>query len=257
MTGRIVFVTGTSTGIGKTVVTAALAARALAHGRRVTVVKPVQTGADEGDSDAVEVQRLTGVPAHEFTTLAEPLAPDSAARRAGIRIPTVADHGERILCLADAHDLILVEGAGGVLVRLDTDGGTLLDLAGHLRGSQPEHGRRLTFVVVTSACLGTLNHTELTVEALRARGFEPAGLVIGAWPSSPGLAEQCNLEDLPRVTGVPLLGVIPQGAGRLTRAALSSGAREWLHEPTTGSTPASPIRAVVSDGHGGYSAAER
>ena len=61
MTGRVVVVTGTSTGVGKTVVTAALAAHATALGRSVAVVKPVQTGTDDGDSDAREIHHLTGV----------------------------------------------------------------------------------------------------------------------------------------------------------------------------------------------------
>jgi len=70
-------------------------------------------------------------------------------------------------------------------------------------------------VVVVAPGLGTLNHTELTVGALRARGLEPSGLIVGSWPTEPDLAERCNLEDLPRVTGVPLLAVIPAGVGGL------------------------------------------
>ena len=66
-------------------------------------------------------------------------------------------------------------------------------------------------VVVVAAGLGTLNHTELTVGALRARGIEPAGLVVGSWPADPGLAERCNLEDLPRVTGRTPAGRHPGG----------------------------------------------
>ena len=92
--------------------------------------------------------------------------------------------------LAESHDTVIVEGAGGLLVRLDTDGGTLLDLAEALAAD---------VVVVVAAGLGTLNHTELTVSALRGRGLEPAGLVVGSWPAVPGLADQCNLDDLPRV----------------------------------------------------------
>ena len=78
-----------------------------------------------------------------------------------------------------------------------------------------------------AAGLGTLNHTELTVAALRARGIEPTGLVVGSWPADPGLAERCNLEDLPRVTGLPLLAVIPEGAGRLDRAEFVRRAPGW------------------------------
>lgn len=224
MSGRVVIVTGTSTGVGKTVVTAALAARALASGERVTVVKPVQTGVAEGDSDAREVRRLTGVEVHELTRLDEPLAPDTAARRAGVEIPAVATYAKEIAPLTSENDLVVVEGAGGLLVRLDTDGGTLLDLADALVGE----GASVTFVVVVAAGLGTLNHTELTVNAIRARGHRPDALVIGAWPEAAGLAERCNREDLPAVSGVRLLGRIPEGAGTLEPTEFRRRAVTWL-----------------------------
>ena len=80
--------------------------------------------------------------------------------------------------------------------------------------------------MVVAAGLGTLNHTELTVDALRARGLEPGGLVVGAWPAEPGLAERCNLDDLPRVT--PLLAAIPEGAGALGREAFVAQAPGWF-----------------------------
>ena len=118
---------------------------------------------------------------------------------------------------------MLVEGAGGLLVRLDTDGGTLLDLAAALARTHP-----VEVVVVVAAGLGTLNHTELTVGALRARGLEPSGLVIGSWPAEPDLAERCNLDDLPRVTGVPLLAVIPDGAGAMQREEFVAAAPTWF-----------------------------
>ena len=219
----ITIVTGTSTGIGKTVATAALAARALADGERVVVVKPAQTGTADGDSDAREVARLAGCEVQEWTTLAEPLAPDTAARRAGVAIPPVREYAERLLALAPGYDRVIVEGAGGLLVRLDTAGGTLLDLAAMTSGAETTE-----VVIVCSAGLGTLNHTELTVAALRGRGIEPAGLVIGSWPAKPGLAESCNLDDLPRTSGVPLLAVLPEGAGRLDPAAFRAGALQWL-----------------------------
>ncbi|WNV77632.1 hypothetical protein [Geodermatophilus sp. DSM 44513] len=81
-----------------------------------------------------------------------------------------------------------------------------------------------------AAGLGTLNHTGLTVEALRARGLEPAGLVVGSWPAEPGMAERCNLADLPRV-GVPLLGSVPAGAGRLPPEHFRAAAGGWLPSP--------------------------
>jgi len=213
----ILVVTGTDTGVGKTIATAALAAT---RPGSVVVVKPVQTGvtgSDEGDVDVVH--RLTGKACQEFTSLADPLAPDTAARLAGVRIPPVAEYADRIRVLAEFHDDVIVEGAGGLLVRLDTEGGTVLDLADTL-GAQ--------VYVVTRAGLGTLNHTELTVEALRARGLEPAALIIGSWPAEPGLAEQCNRADLPLVTGVPLRAVLPENAGSLAPEVFRSEASSWF-----------------------------
>ena len=125
----------------------------------------------------------------------------------------VAEHADRLKVHTEFHDTVVVEGAGGLLVRLDTDGGTLLDLAAWLVDRDVD----VEVVVVCAAGLGTLNHTELTVGALQARGIPVRGLVIGSWPDSPGLAETCNREDLPRVTGVPLLGAVPAGAGALGR----------------------------------------
>lgn len=240
MTGagpRVVVVTGTDTGVGKTIATAALAARAAAAGDRVLVVKPVQTGVGGADPDVPDVdtvRSLAGADAVQLVALDEPLAPDTAARRQGVAIPTVREHVSRIRELLPSYDLVLVEGAGGLLVRLDAEGGTLLDIARDLtfalrrRGADDVVSSPVEVVVVTRAGLGTLNHTELTVTALRAVQVEPAGLVIGAWPSTPGLAESCNREDLTRITGVPVLGVIPEGAGSLAPAAFRAAAPHWF-----------------------------
>jgi dethiobiotin synthase len=212
----LIVVTGTGTGVGKTVATAALAAT---RPGPVTMVKPVQTGVATGEpSDAEVVHALTGCRVEEWTRLDEPLAPDTAARLAGVTIPSVAEYAARLAAL-DGE--VVVEGAGGLLVRLDTDGGTLLDLAAAL--TPP-----VEVVVVVAAGLGTLNHTELTVNALRDRGLEPRGLIIGSWPAEPDLAERCNLEDLPRVTGVPLLARIPAGAGDLSREEFLAAAPSWF-----------------------------
>jgi dethiobiotin synthetase len=212
----ITIVTGTSTGVGKTVATAALAATATGS---VLVVKPLQTGALDGDSDAREVARLTGVDTVEWTVLDEPLAPDTAARLQGVAIPPVTSYVSRIDELT--QDTVIVEGAGGLLVRLDASGGTLLDLAALLHAVA-----EVEVVVVVAAGLGTLNHTELTVDALRARGLTVGGLLIGAWPAEPGLAEQCNLEDLQRIA--PVVAVIPDGAGALGREEFVTAAPGWF-----------------------------
>ena len=214
-------VTGTSTGVGKTVATAALAVRA---GDPVTVVKPVQTGVGDGSpGDAEVVQRADRLCRGGVDPARRTPRPRHGGSPAGVPIPRVAEHAERVRALADDRETVIVEGAGGLLVRLDTDGGTLLDLASELAGSVD-----VQVVVVVAAGLGTLNHTELTVGALRARGLEPSGLVVGSWPAEPDLAERCNLEDLPRVTGVPLLAVIPEGAGSLPTEAFRAAAPTWF-----------------------------
>jgi dethiobiotin synthetase len=119
----------------------------------------------------------------------------------------------------EGRDLVLVEGAGGLLVRLDDDGDTLADAAAALGAP---------VLVVAEAGLGTLNATALTCEALRARGLECAGVVIGAWPEAPDLAARCNLADLPAYAGAPLLGRLPAGANALDRADFLAAAREGL-----------------------------
>jgi dethiobiotin synthetase len=165
---------------------------------------------------------LTGLTdLHEGIRLRDPLAPTTAARREGVPLPSVESHAKAIDDLASTHDTVLVEGAGGLLVGLDENGRDLADLAARLTTS-------FAFVVVTRSGLGTLNHTGLTVEALRARNLPIQGLVIGSWPAAPDLAEQCNLEDLPVTTGVPVIGRIPAGAGRLEREAFTSAAPGWF-----------------------------
>jgi dethiobiotin synthetase len=172
----VVLVTGTDTGVGKTITTAALAAVLNGTGRSVAVYKPCQSGAADGDSDAAEIVRLAGVTAEAGVVLQEPLAPVAAAAIDGTPLPSLAAHALRIRELAGAHDHVLVEGAGGLLVELDSGGGTLADLGSLLAAA---------FVVVARPGLGTLNHTALTLEALSARGLDVLGVVLGSWPPGP------------------------------------------------------------------------
>ncbi|MFE6161247.1 dethiobiotin synthase [Streptomyces sp. NPDC056486] len=218
----VIVVSGTGTEIGKTVTTAAVAALALAAGRSVAVLKPAQTGVAPGEpGDAQEVTRLAG---DEITTLElarfpEPLAPNTAARRAGMAPVRPYEVAEAAQKLAAGHDLVLIEGAGGLLVRYDDEGATLADAA-----------RLLTapVLMVAPAGLGTLNTTALTAEALRARALEPLGVTIGSWPAAPDLASHCNLADLPQAAGAPLLGAVPQGAGALAPDDFRARAGGWL-----------------------------
>ncbi|MEV6562434.1 dethiobiotin synthase [Nocardia sp. NPDC051756] len=214
----VLLVTGTSTEVGKTVVTAAVAALAMAEGRSVAVCKPGQTGVSLTEpGDLAEIERLTGVTRTvELARFPEPLAPDTAARRAGLPELTLDETLSGIAELADA-DLTLVEGAGGLLVRLGDF--TLLDLAQKLDAP---------VLLVTAAGLGTLNHTELTTRALQSARVRCAGLVIGSWPAEPDLAAECNRVDLPRVTGVDLVGSIPAGTGTWDRDRFTAAAPTWF-----------------------------
>jgi dethiobiotin synthetase len=201
-TGGVLFVTGTSTEVGKTVVTAALAALGLERGS-VAVVKPGQTGvADDEPADLAEVGRLAGpVACHELVRYPDPLSPAAAARASGR--PPLDPARLYDLLLGLTEDLVLVEGAGGLLVRYDDDGLTLADMAKALRAR---------VLVVVDPALGTLNHTALTLEALAHRGVLLEGLVIGSWPTAPGQAERSNLRDLEMLAARPLLGALPAGA---------------------------------------------
>lgn len=216
--GRSLVITGTSTDIGKTIVTAALAAALRSTG--IAVCKPIQTGlrADE-PGDLAVVQALAGsLPTLECVRYPDPLAPDTAARHAGLPQADPNELASQISEFVAHHEMTLIEGAGGVLVRM-TPHTTILDLAAAVAAP---------VLVVTQPGLGALNHAELTVAAIRAAGLHPAGLVIGSWPAEPDLAMRCNRTDLPRVTGVPVVGVVPDGVGALATAEFVAAAPTWF-----------------------------
>jgi dethiobiotin synthetase len=225
---RTVVVTGTGTGVGKTVVTAAIAALARAGGRDVAVIKPAQTGVMPGEpGDLDEVRRLAGpVEGHELARFPAALSPEAAARRTGTPPADLREAAAFAAKLAEGDRLVLIEGAGGLAVRYDEAGTTIADLAAILGAP---------VLVVTAAGLGTLNHTALTLEALAARGLDCAGVVIGSWPRHPDLAMRCNVTDLRVLSGEPLAGAVGEGAGTLDGAAFLSMARAGL-SPGLGGT---------------------
>ncbi|WP_411129693.1 dethiobiotin synthase [Streptomyces sp. x-19] len=241
----VLFVTGTGTEVGKTVATAAVAAAALRQGRSVAVLKAAQTGVAPAEpGDAAEVERLAGaLTVAELARFPEPLAPETAARRAGLPPVRPTEIAEAAAKLAASHDLVLVEGAGGLLVRFDDEGNTLADAA-RLAGAP--------VLVVVQAGLGTLNTTALTALALRTHGLDCPGVVVGSWPAEPDLAARCNLHDLPTAAGAPLLGLVPEGAGALPPHAFRAAAPAWLApelggtgafaEPATAAEPAAGAR---------------
>ena len=197
----VVLITGTGTGVGKTIATAALASCA----RDVAVCKPIQTG---GDDDLAEIARLSGV--RELVSVErypEALAPVAAAAAAGRSLPSAQQMVDAVRSVDRPGRLTLVEGAGGLLVELAAGGVTLRDLAVDLAAP---------VLVVCEAGLGTLNHTALTLEALEKKGISCAGLVIGSWPVNPGAAEQFNRDALEGLA--PVRAVLPADAAALSPA---------------------------------------
>jgi dethiobiotin synthetase len=201
----VLVIAGTGTNVGKTVVTAAIAALARAGGRRVAVVKPAQTGvAPDGSGDTDVVRKLSGVDdVHEFVRYGPPLAPATAARVAGVTTLSVPEMTTRARGLGDRDD-VLIEGAGGLLVRLDREGRTIADLAGALGAA---------VVLVATAGLGSLNAVALSAEALRRRNLVCVGVIFGAWPATPDLAAIHNIDDVEAYADARLIGALPAGAG--------------------------------------------
>ena len=215
---RFVVITGTDTGVGKTITTAALVVAIQERGMSVAVVKPVQTGTATGEpTDIAEIVRLSGLTAvHEFARLGPPLAPVAAARIDDVELPGIDTYFEPLRAIE--ADVVLIEGAGGLLVHLDEDAHTLRDLA---LGLQAE------VIVVGREGLGSLNHFALTVESLEAGGIDPY-LVVGSVAADPDLAATSNDIDRRSATGAPTVGRIPAGAGALDPDDFRSQAASWF-----------------------------
>lgn len=214
---RGLFITGTDTGIGKTVTSALLLAALRQAEIPAGYFKPVQTG---GDLDRDTVARLTGAGDRDLAppvyALPLPASPDRAAAAAGVTI--------RLEAIAAAwRDLParhwVVEGAGGLLVPLDQTH-TMRDLIGRLD---------LGLLVVASTRLGTINHTLLTLEAARSRGLPIAGLVLNG-PPDPGLAEVlARFDPAPLVAELrPLETLSPAAVGHAARALFPATALRRL-----------------------------
>jgi dethiobiotin synthetase len=216
-----VVVTGTDTGVGKTMVTAAIAAAATLSGLRVAVVKPCQTGLALGEEPDADVVARLAAPASSKTLFSypDPLAPSTAARVAGLPMLALGSVLGVVTSLAASHDLVLIEGAGGLLVSLGSADWTIADLAVSLGAPA---------IVVARPDLGTLNHTALTRQALDERGVEQR-LVLGSWPAVPELVHRTNLRDLPSLSGV-----LPAGAGGLAPEEFRRAAAGWLSEELHG-----------------------
>lgn len=218
------FITGTDTGVGKTVVTAALTLALRARGHRAMSVKPVQTGAVNGDDDATWCEGWYDPPPtpaqHADLTMVRlplPTSPHLAAREAGQRV-TIQSLEYRLEALSREWTPLVIEGAGGLLVPLN-ETETMLDLIKALRA---------TPVVVARDSLGTLNHTQLTLRALAAEGIVPAAVVMTASTlprdATDRLIRADNLAELARrIAPVPVVA-FPYIAAMSRDALLAAGA---------------------------------
>ena len=209
---------------------ATVAVSLMSFGRSVAVYKPTQAGLENGEGDIDVVRRLTGAEAHEGIRLPNPMAPVAAAQLAGITLPAADEHSLTIRKLATEQDHTLVEGAGGILVQLDQNGDTLADIAAATADADrasTTSSDTLGVLIVCRAALGTLNHTEFTVEALTHRGVPILGLVIRSWPREPTAVDLSNREYLGN-HAVPPLGAVPEQDGDLQPAQFRAAARDWF-----------------------------
>lgn len=211
-----VLVTGTDTGVGKTLVTAAIAAALTEGGRRVGVMKPAETGCRPDAEDARTLIAAARDPAPLADVcpyrLPDPLAPSLAAERAGVAIDVaaLAALGQR---RAATYDVLLIEGAGGLLVPL-TRTASFADLAAELRAR---------VLLVVGSRLGAINHALLTLDALASRRIAVAGYVVNRLAADDDLAVATNEPLLATLTSARALGTLPWIAGAAALLAALRG----------------------------------
>lgn len=207
--GRGIFVTGTDTGVGKSLVAAALARFLVRKGIKVGVMKPVESGVDDvatlgQDGELLRWAANCDAPIDLISPcrLSEPLAPSLAAELAGtvIDIDGLVSDAKDLL---ERFDFVIIEGAGGIMVPL-RDNFMVGDLARRIG---------LPLLTVCRPGLGTINHTLLTLQAARAWGLDPVGLMVNGMPESPGLAEEHAPAMLAELGDIELWQVLGQVRG--------------------------------------------
>jgi dethiobiotin synthetase len=218
---RGLFVTGTGTEVGKTVVAAAVCAALAARGEGVAAFKPAVTGLDDEPGEFGRDHELLASVANAGQApqdvapyrFGPPVSPHLAAELAGADIePTV------LLAAARAHELVVCEGVGGLLVPL-TPGYLVRDLALDLA---------LPLVIAARPGLGTINHTLLTIEAARAGGLGVAAVVMTPWPDDPTPMERSNRAIVERLGDMRVVGLPRTTPERLAEAGASLPIDDWL-----------------------------
>ena len=221
------FVTGTDTGVGKSVLTAAIVAALRSAGVEVRALKPVLTGLDEPPAgewpaDHELLARVAGCRPEQVVleTYGPAVSPHLAVKLSG-RARPLPSLVEAIQAAAASGATLVVEGVGGLLVPLDGES-NVRDLARELG---------LPVVVAARPGLGTINHTLLTLEAARAGGLHVTGVVLTPWPDRPSMIESSNLETIERLGEVEVrtLGVVSRAAAEpLAQAARQLPLDRWL-----------------------------
>ena len=221
---RGVFVTGTDTEVGKSVVAAAICAALVARGERVAAFKPVVTGLDDDpgefgrDHELLAANANAGQSPDEVAphSFGPPVSPHLAAELAGMTI----EPRELVAAARAAADgpVLVCEGVGGLMVPI-TPGYLVRDVAVDLG---------LPVVVAARTGLGTINHTLLTVEAARAAGLTVAGIVMTPWPDDPTIIEESNRATVARLAGVAVSALPPTTPDRLAEAAAGLPIDDWL-----------------------------
>ncbi|VBB07447.1 dethiobiotin synthase biod [Lucifera butyrica] len=208
------FITATDTETGKTVITGAIAAALRNRGMQVGVVKPVASGGTAGaggrlqSEDALFLMQAAGMEARDYSTvnfvcLKPALTPAVAAAESGIAIDMAAVIAQ-CRSAGARYDTVLVEGVGGIMAPLWQDY-LVADMIEELK---------LPLIIVANPRLGAINHTVLTANYAKQRGFPVAGIIINQWrEESAGLLERSNIAYIKRLTGLPVLGLFPFAAG--------------------------------------------
>jgi dethiobiotin synthetase len=230
---RGLFVTGTGTGVGKSVLSAALLAAIAAAGERVSAHKPVVTGLEDSPGEWPPDHELlacvAGMTPEEVAPLryGPAVSPHLAAELAGERVDPerIAATAEAALHNADARGAVLIlEGVGGLLVPL-TEVFTVRDLAARLG---------LPLLIAASPGLGTINHTLLTLEAARAAGLDVRAAVLTPWPARPEAIEESNRATIARLGSVEV-ATLPRLLSAESAALADAGARlpwqQWSPPP--------------------------
>jgi dethiobiotin synthetase len=224
------FVTGTDTGVGKTVVAAAIVAALRRRGVPVRAIKPLITGLDDPADPAwppdhellarVAEQRPADV---ILAGYGPPVSPHLAAELAGKTPPPLVRLADGVRAAGRDGAFTVVEGVGGLLVPLGPDA-DVRDLAGALG---------LPLIIAARPGLGTINHTLLTLEAARAAGLAVAGVVLTPWPRNPSVMERSNRETIARLGSVEVATLAPVARAEpalLAEAGAELPLEEWLGE---------------------------